>query len=126
MKVELYDVKLELSSFREIIRVLQEEIREISPSTQPTENKGNELYEDEESHPFSANGEWTTLSSTLRRKPQYTRRNLRQLPIVTSNQFATLGNLNNENEFWMCTPCEAPQTNDQSPYGTPVHDSECG
>jgi hypothetical protein len=33
MKVELHDVKLELSSFREIIRVLQEEI---SPSTQPT------------------------------------------------------------------------------------------
>ena len=37
MKIELYDVKLELCSFREIIKVLQEEIREISPSTQPTE-----------------------------------------------------------------------------------------
>jgi len=33
MMVELYDVKLELSSFREITRVLQEEICEISPST---------------------------------------------------------------------------------------------
>jgi len=42
---ELNEVKLELSSFREIPRVLQEEIREISPSTQPTENKGNEGYE---------------------------------------------------------------------------------
>jgi predicted methyltransferase len=33
MKIELNEVKLELSSFREILRVLQEEIRKISPST---------------------------------------------------------------------------------------------
>ena len=31
--VELNDVKLELNSFREIMSVLQEEIREISSST---------------------------------------------------------------------------------------------
>ena len=41
---ELNEVKLELGSFREILRVLQAEIREISPPTQPTENKGIEGY----------------------------------------------------------------------------------
>jgi hypothetical protein len=98
MKMGLHDVKLVLCSFRKIIRVLQEEIREISPSTQPTENKGNEFHEDEEPQPVSTSGEWTALLSQRRRNTQYTRRNLRQLPIVTSNQFATVGNLKNENE----------------------------
>ena len=98
MKMGLHDVKLVLCSFRKIIRVLQEEIREISPSTQPTENKGNEFHEDEEPQPVSTSGEWTTLLSQRRRNTQHTRRNLRQLPIVTSNQFATVGNLKNENE----------------------------
>jgi hypothetical protein len=99
MKGELNEVKLEPSSFREIIRVLQEEIHEIGPSTQPTENKRNEVYEDKESYTLSASKDWTTLSSSRRRKLQYTRRNLRQLPLETSNQYATLANLNNENEF---------------------------
>jgi hypothetical protein len=49
MKAELNEVKLEIGSCREVIRVLQEEIREISPSIQPTGNKANEDYEDEES-----------------------------------------------------------------------------
>jgi predicted CopG family antitoxin len=57
MKIELNDVKLELSSFSEIIRVLQEKIRETSPSTQPTEDKGNAVYEDKESYTLSANKE---------------------------------------------------------------------
>ena len=43
MQLELNSVKLELSSLREIIRVLQEEIQEISQSSQPAENNGNEV-----------------------------------------------------------------------------------
>jgi len=76
MKIELNEVKLELSSFREILRVLQEEIRKISPSTQPTENKGNEVYENEEPYTLSASEDWTSFSSNRRKKQQYTRRNL--------------------------------------------------
>jgi hypothetical protein len=62
MKGELNEVKSELSSFREIIRVLQEEIHEIGPSTQPTENKRNKVYEDKESYTLSGSKDWTTLS----------------------------------------------------------------
>jgi len=43
-------VKLKLDSCREIIRVLQEEFREIRPSIHPTGNKVNEDYEDKESY----------------------------------------------------------------------------
>jgi hypothetical protein len=39
VKVELNEVKLELDSFREIIRVLQEELREVSLPKQPDANK---------------------------------------------------------------------------------------
>jgi hypothetical protein len=92
------------SSFREIIRVLQEKIHEISPSTQPTENRGIEVHEDKEYYTLSVNKEWTTLSSSRRTKLKYTRRNLRQLPLETSNQFATLANLNNKSEFPGCVP----------------------
>ena len=89
MEAELNEVKSELSSLREIIRILQEEIHDIRLTTQPMENKGNGMFD-----AFSASERWTTLSSNRRRKLQYTRRNLRQPPLETSNQFATLTNLN--------------------------------
>ena len=42
MALELSEVKLELRSCMEIIRILQEEIHLISSSYQPSENKANE------------------------------------------------------------------------------------
>ena len=99
MKLELSDVKLETSSLREIIRELQQEIREIIQSTLPTVNKGNEVYECEESYKLATNKEWTTLSSSRRNKLPYQNRNLDQLPLVTSNKFSTLANLNHDNQF---------------------------
>jgi hypothetical protein len=104
VKLELNDVKLEISSLREIIRVLQEEINGINPSEQPTENKGNEVHEADESYTVSANKEWTTLPSNRRSKLPSIRRNPQQLPFVTPNKFATLVNLNNENQFPECVP----------------------
>jgi len=104
MQLELNNVKLELSSLREIIRVLQEEIQEISRSSQPTENNGNEIYEGEESPTLSTHQEWTTLPSNRRRKPPRTNSNLRQPPLMTSNKFATLANLKNESQFPECVP----------------------
>jgi hypothetical protein len=50
IKVDQNEVKLELDSCREIIRVLQEELREISPPMQPAGNKANEDYKDKESY----------------------------------------------------------------------------
>jgi len=65
-------VKLELSPFREILRVLQEEICESSLSMQPTENKGNEGYETKAAYTLSANEEWTSFSSNRRKKNHIT------------------------------------------------------
>jgi hypothetical protein len=63
MKVELNEVKLELVSCREVIRVLQEEIREISLSIQPPGKKANEDYEDKESYNSLTSEDWTSFSS---------------------------------------------------------------
>jgi hypothetical protein len=43
-------VKSELDSCRKIIRILQEELREIIPPIQPAGNKANEDYKDKESY----------------------------------------------------------------------------
>jgi hypothetical protein len=56
-------VKLELGSYREIMRVLQEEIREISLFIQPTENKVNEDFKDKESYNSLTSEVWTSFSS---------------------------------------------------------------
>jgi lysophospholipase L1-like esterase len=101
---ELHAAKLELSSLREIIKVLQEETRASNPSSQFTINKGTKLYEDEDSQPAAVNGEWTTISSRRRRKHQYLSRNLRQLPIVTTNQYEVLDNLKNDSVTSECVP----------------------
>jgi len=87
---ELNEVKLELSSFREILRVLQEEIREINPSTQPTENKGNEGYENKAPYTLSMKEEWTSFSSnrqkkTTARKEKPRTANLRDLKPVCNS-----------------------------------------
>ena len=103
-KLELDDVKLELSSLREIIKVLQEEIYEISQATQSAKNKCDKVYEGQETYNSSAIQEWTTLSTNRRRNLPRTNSNLRQLPLVTSNKFETLSNLKNENLPPECAP----------------------
>ena len=65
----------------------------------PTVNKGNEDYKCEESYKSAGNKEWTTLSSTRRNKLPYQSRNLHQLPLVSSNKFSTLANLNHDNQL---------------------------
>jgi hypothetical protein len=99
IKVELNEVNLELDCCREIIRALQEEFREISPSTQPTGNKVNKDYEDKETYNTLTSEECTSFSSNRRKNLQYTRRNLRQLPLQTSNQFDPLANLNEDSMY---------------------------
>ena len=99
MQLELKNVKLELSSLREILRVLQEEMQNIIQSSKPTKNNRNEVCEGEESYTLSARQKWTTLPSNRRRKLPPTNTNFRQLPLVTSNKFAALANLKSENQF---------------------------
>jgi hypothetical protein len=97
--IGLSEVKLELSSCKEIIRILHEEIREINSSYQTTGNNANDDSTNKESHNPIASEDWTYHSSNQSRYPQLSRRNLRQLPLETSNQFAPLDNLNVDNEY---------------------------
>jgi hypothetical protein len=63
IKVELNEVKLEPGAYREIMRVLQEEIHEISLFIQPTGNKANEDYKNKESYNSLTSADWTSFSS---------------------------------------------------------------
>jgi hypothetical protein len=60
MMVKLSEVESELSSCREIIRILQEEIRETSSSYQPTGNKANDDSQNKESYNPIISEDWTT------------------------------------------------------------------
>ena len=63
MKVEFNELKLELNSCNEIIRILQEEMREFSKMAQPALNKVNEDHNGKESDNSSLNDEWSHRSS---------------------------------------------------------------
>ena len=63
-KLELNELKLKLSSCKEIIRVLQEEMREISPQTQPVLNQANGDRNGEKSYNSSVKDDWTYFSLT--------------------------------------------------------------
>jgi hypothetical protein len=106
MKAELVEVKLELTTFKEIVQVLQEELRELSLSSQSTDNKGSEHNGEEGSRPVSVYGEWTTIAARRRKKPQSINKNLRQIPIITSNKFDALVNLKNGDVFPESVPPE--------------------
>jgi len=76
IKLELNKMKLEQSSCKEIIRVLQKEMREINPPTQPIWNKVSRDHNSKESYNSSVKGDWTYFSLNRQRKPEHTRRNL--------------------------------------------------
>ena len=103
MKVEFNELKLELNSCNEIIRILREEMREFSKMAQPASNKVNEDHNGKESDNSSLNDEWSHRSSNRRRKPQQVRRNLQQVPLQISNYFETVANLNDGNEYPKCS-----------------------
>jgi hypothetical protein len=96
LKTELSDVKLELNSFREIVKVLQEELREVSLTSQQAISNDRVLNEAGIPHPVSVDSEWTTITSHRLKKPGLTNKNPRQTPLTTSNKFGALGNLKND------------------------------
>jgi len=98
MTVKLNEVQSELSSCREIIRILQEEIREISSSYQPTGSKENGDSQDKESFNPAINEDWTTHPSNRSRYPRYTRGYQQQLPLETSNRFSPLATHNEDSK----------------------------
>jgi lysophospholipase L1-like esterase len=95
MKAELTDMKMELNSFKEIVKVLQEELREFNLSSQPTNSIGSSCNVEEKSQLASVDGEWMTFSSNRLKKPRLISKNLQYIPTSMSNQFATLVNLKN-------------------------------
>jgi hypothetical protein len=121
IKAELNEVKLELGSCRGIIRVLQEELRDISPPIQRAVNKTNEDCKDKESYNSLTSEEWTSFSLSRRRNQQYTRRNLQQLPLQTFNQVDPVTNLN-DSAFQKYVPSVKRS---QPLKKTPTYDSEC-
>ena len=103
MVSELNEVKSELSSCKEIIRILHEEICEINSLYKLYGNEVNEDLSNKESNNPLASEKWTYRSSHRSKHPRLARRNLRQLPLETSNQFAPLTNLNEDNECHSAT-----------------------
>ena len=87
IKWELNEMKLQQSSCKEIIRVLQEEIRENSPPTESVLNIVNGDHSVKESYSSSVKDDWTNFSSNRRRKPQHTRRNLVQFNLQSSKSY---------------------------------------
>jgi hypothetical protein len=86
-KLELYELKLELKSCREIIRILQEEARNSKSTPRVTcDVKSGELTEKTQINPWHQVGGWQN-SSNQRRRPQKIRRQLQQLPLHTTNKF---------------------------------------
>ena len=103
MKAELDELKSEISSCKEIIRILQEELRGCSTMSQPVWKKANEDHKGKVPVNSSVHNGWSQCSSNRRRKPQQIRRNLQQLPIQTSNMFQHSVNLNDGNKYPRCS-----------------------
>ena len=99
LTVKISEIQMELSSCREIIRILQEEIRE-SSSHQATGNKGSEDTQSKQWCNLKRRGEWTIQASNQRRHPRYTRghTHTQQLHLETSNHYSALANLNEDSE----------------------------
>jgi len=94
---DLVSEKLELSSCKEIIRILHEEIQEVSSLYKLHVNKVNKDSSDNEINNPTVNVNWTYHSTHRGKFPRLSRRNPRQLPLQTSNQFAPPTNLNVDN-----------------------------
>jgi hypothetical protein len=88
LTAKLCEMQTELSSCREIIQILHDEIHDISLNHQPIENSRN----NEPRNP-AISGKWTTFSSTKGKYLQYSRESQRQCPLATFNHYSPLANL---------------------------------
>ena len=98
MTDKLSELQAELSSCREIIRILQEEFREINLYHQPTGNQVNKVTQNKELYNSKRREDWTYQTSVRRRYHQYSVGHPRKLSLETSNRYATPPNLNEDSE----------------------------
>jgi hypothetical protein len=106
MKAELVNVKQELNSFKEIVKVLQEELHQLNHSSQPASCIESDHNTEEKSQPDPVGNNWTTSSSNKRNKHRPTINDHRQIPTLTSNKFAALTNLQIDHVFSDSIPQE--------------------
>ena len=102
--MELREVKLELSSCREIIRILQEEIRNNHASSQFSASKLNAVTVHNDFKTPTTREDWTIHSTNRRSYSRVTSSNPKHSPLITSNQFALLVNLKDDNVNPSCAP----------------------
>jgi hypothetical protein len=76
MKLELYETKLELRPYEEIIQLLQDELRDKGLPTQTTSSMQNGYYNNEQTRIPTSEGNWTRVLSHQHKKPRYLGRNL--------------------------------------------------
>jgi hypothetical protein len=103
IQTELDELKLELKSCREIIRILQEEAR--VSTTMPHEVwdiPNGELIEKTQTNSWHQGNGWQN-STNQRRRPQKISRQLQQIPLHTSNKFELLLNLKDDTEKSKCS-----------------------
>jgi len=105
MRAELEELKSELKSCREIIRIIQEEAQVIKSTPYAAWN----IVNGDRTEELQANVQdgWRQNSSNRRRRPQNIRTQLQQLPVHTSNRFELLTNLKDDNGGSRCSTLES-------------------
>jgi hypothetical protein len=103
MRLELNDLKIELKSCKEIIRMLHEETQ-VNKATQCAERdkKQGDQIEVIQSNTWTQSGNWQ-FTSDHRRRPRKIRRQFQQTSLQTSNQFDPLLNLEEGGEVLRCS-----------------------
>jgi len=105
MRADIEELKSELKSCREIIRIIQEEAQVIKSTPYAAWNIVN--GDRTEELQASVQDGWWQNSSNRRRRLQNIRRQLQQLPVHTSNRFEPLTNLKDENGVSRCSTMES-------------------
>lgn len=94
LRLEFREAKLELSSYEEIIKLLQEEISEKGLPIQPTSSIHKRYRNGEQTQVLTLKGTWINVTSNQHYKSRFLGRNLIQLIPQTVNSYELLANLN--------------------------------
>jgi hypothetical protein len=99
LRLELREAKLELNSYKEIIKSLQEELSEKGLPIQPTSTIYKWYCNGEQAQVLTSNGSWINVTSNQHNKSGFPGRNLIQLIPQTVNRYELLANINEESEY---------------------------
>jgi hypothetical protein len=98
LRLEFCEAKLELNSYEEIIKLLQEEISEKGFPIQPTSSILKQYRNGEQTQVLISKGTWINVTSNQHNKSRFLDRNHIQLIPQTVNRYKLLANLNEESE----------------------------